>query len=128
MNRNWEDFAQAIILQAVDDYRKSRRRVRQKPDQKEAQAMIREVEQFFRSQWFRQLSDVDGSTILYNLRANLFRPPVAEISKEVRSVETSAGACGARAGTPAAVRVRNLTPQCGVAKIENAGVKQHDST
>ena len=68
MNRNWEDFAQAIIQQAVDDYRKSRRRVRQKPDQKEAQAMIREVEQFFRSNWFRQLSDVDGSTILYNLR------------------------------------------------------------
>ena len=68
MNRNWEDFAQAIILQAVDDYRKSRRRVRQKPDQKEAQAMIREVEQFFRSRWFRQLSDVDGRTILYNLR------------------------------------------------------------
>ncbi len=89
MNRNWEDFAQAIILQAVDDYRKCRRRVRQKPDQKEAQAMIREVEKFFRSRWFRQLSDVDGSTILYNLRANLFRPPVAEISKEVRSAETS---------------------------------------
>ena len=43
MNRNWEDLANAIILQAVDDYRKCRRRVRQQPDQKEAQAMIREI-------------------------------------------------------------------------------------
>ena len=53
----WENLAQAIILQAVDDYRKCRRLVRQKPDQKEAQKMIREVEQFLCSRWFSQLAD-----------------------------------------------------------------------
>ena len=68
MQKNWEDLANAIILQAVDDYRKCRRRVRHWPDQKEAQAMIREVEQFFRSRWFCQLADVDGIKILEELK------------------------------------------------------------
>ena len=36
------------------------------------------------------------------------------------STETSAGACGARAGTPAAVRVRNLTVRWTVATIKFA--------
>ena len=68
MNRNWQDLANAIILQAVDDYRKCRRLVRRKPDQTEAQAMIREIEQFFRSRWFCQLADVDGIKIIEELK------------------------------------------------------------
>ena len=45
---------------------------------------------------------------------------MADASQEVRSTEASAGACGARDGTPSAVRVRNLAPQCGVAPTEVA--------
>ena len=52
MRWNWEDLANAIILQAVEDYRKARKRVRTRPDQKIAQATIREVERFFKSWWF----------------------------------------------------------------------------
>jgi len=68
MNENWEKLAQAIILQAVEDYRKCRRLVRRKPGQVEAQKMIREVEAFFRSRWFMQLSDTDGNQIIELLR------------------------------------------------------------
>ena len=68
MNENWEKLAQAIILQAVEDYRKCRRLVRRKPNQVEAQKMIREVEAFFRSRWFMQLSDADGTMILEQLK------------------------------------------------------------
>ncbi len=68
MQRNWEEFAQAIILQAVDDYRKARKRVRMLPDQKSAQATIREVERFFLSRWFAQLTDVDGEYLLRKLK------------------------------------------------------------
>ncbi len=68
MQRNWEDLAQAIIMQAVTDYRKARRRVRHFPDQKGAQATIREVERFFRSDWFAQLTDVDGEMLIKRLR------------------------------------------------------------
>ena len=68
MKENWEALAQAIILQAVEEYRKCRRLVRRKPGQIEAQKMIREVEAFFRSRWFMQLSDVDGNMILEGLK------------------------------------------------------------
>ena len=68
MNENWEKLAQAIILQAVEDYRKCRRLVRRKPGQVDAQKMIREVEYFFRSDWYKQLSDTDGKQIIELLR------------------------------------------------------------
>ena len=68
MQRNWEDLAQAIIMKAVEDYRKARRRVRHFPDQKGAQATIGEVEQFFRSRWFAQLTDIDGEMLIKRLR------------------------------------------------------------
>ena len=68
MNENWEKLAQAIILQAVEDYRKCRRLVRRKPGQVDAQKMIREVEYFFRSDWYKQLSDTDGNQIIEQLR------------------------------------------------------------
>lgn len=68
MRWNWEDLANAIILQAVEDYRKARKRVRTRPDQKIAQATIREVERFFKSWWFAQLTDVDGEMLLEKLQ------------------------------------------------------------
>ena len=68
MRWNWEDLANAIILQAVEDYRKARKRVRTPPDQKIAQATIREVERFFKSWWFAQLTDVDGEMLLEKLQ------------------------------------------------------------
>ena len=48
MKDNWEALADAIVLKAVDDYRKARRKVRRMPGQKGAQEMIREVERFVR--------------------------------------------------------------------------------
>lgn len=68
MQRCWEDLAQAIILQAVTDYRKARKRVRTMPDQKAAQATIREIERFFRSPYFARLTDVDGEYLLRKLK------------------------------------------------------------
>ena len=68
MQCNWKDLAIAVILQAVEDYRKARKRVRARPDQKIAQATIREVERFFKSWWFAQLTDVDGEMLLEKLR------------------------------------------------------------
>ena len=66
--RNWEDLANAIILEAVLDYRKARKKARNCPDDKEAQTRIREVERFLRSRWFAQLTDVDGEILLDKLK------------------------------------------------------------
>ena len=38
----WEDLANAVILQAIKDYRNARRRTRTKQSRKAAQEMIRE--------------------------------------------------------------------------------------
>ena len=68
MKRCWEDLAEAIIMQAVTAYRKARRRVLHFPDQKGAQATIKEVERCFRSWWFAQLTDIDGEMLIRKLR------------------------------------------------------------
>jgi len=100
----WENLANAIILQAVEDYRKCRRRVRRWPDQKEAQAMIREIEKFFHSRWFCQLADVDGIKILEQLK------------KEGEALTTASGGRLVRAE----VNRNKRAPLCGVAPIEVA--------
>ena len=68
MRDNWEALANAIVLKAVDDYRKARRKVHRMPGQKGAQEMIREVEKFFCSRWFMALTDTDGNVILEHLK------------------------------------------------------------
>ena len=67
----WEDLANAIILQAIRDYRYCRWLVRHKPDQKEAQAIIREVERFFGSCCYYQLTDIDGDRLLKALKGEI---------------------------------------------------------
>ena len=62
-----ERLANAIILQAAKDYRAARRKIRKKPDNREAQAEIASIRRFFLSQWFSALSDADGSYILRKL-------------------------------------------------------------
>ena len=68
MRENWEALVKAIIMKAVNDYRKARKQLREEPDNEKLLNTIHEVERFFRSKWFRKLSGVDGRMILYNLR------------------------------------------------------------
>ncbi len=62
--RNYEELANAIILQAVKDYRTALK----KPDSWAAYKTEREIERFFRSGWFTELTDVDPKVILDGLR------------------------------------------------------------
>ena len=74
MQRIWEDFANAIILQAVEDYRRARRRIRLFPDKRqEILARMREVENFIGSWWYYQLTDVDGATLMAELKQEVVR-------------------------------------------------------
>ena len=69
MNYLWEELANAIVLQAVRDYRNARRRIRRYARAKKSRATVRECERFFRSGWFRQLTDLDGEELLKDLRS-----------------------------------------------------------
>ena len=68
MIENYEKLANAIILQAVKDYRAAKKKLKKQPTNKDAEIMIKDTERFFRSDWFTALTDVDGEVILRKLQ------------------------------------------------------------
>ena len=68
MNELYEKLATAIILQAVEDWRKSVKALKKRPHFTEAMMMKDECEQFFLSEWFGVLTSVDGNMILRKLK------------------------------------------------------------
>lgn len=81
-NEQWSGLANAIILQAVSDYRSAVRMLKKQPktgmkekyyylfklNQSYAAIKISEVETFFRSAWFKKLTDCEGEKILQKLK------------------------------------------------------------
>lgn len=59
----YKEFANAIILQAVKDYRKAL-----KYDER---GRKREIEKFFRSSWFSVLTNISGEILIQKLRAEV---------------------------------------------------------
>ena len=55
-DKNYEDLANAIIIQAVKDYRGT-----QSPQ------VRNEIKRFFKSQWFSMLTNVDGDMFIKKL-------------------------------------------------------------
>ena len=55
-DKNYEDRANAIIIQAVKDYRRT-----QSPQ------VRNEIKRFFKSQWFSMLTNVDGDMLIKKL-------------------------------------------------------------
>lgn len=64
LSRNYEELANAIVMQAVKDYRAALK----KPESRAAVSMQREVERFFRSVWFSELTIIDPKFILEGLK------------------------------------------------------------
>ncbi len=67
----YRDLANAVILQAVQDWRSASGTLKRNPRNAKAKSKLAECEQFFLSEWFKTLSDVDGKTILDRLREGL---------------------------------------------------------
>ena len=68
MEDGWELLIQAVVLQAAEDYRLARLVLRRRPDRETARLIIRDVERFFRSEWFTRITGLDGRTILEKLK------------------------------------------------------------
>lgn len=64
----YEKLANAVILQAVKDYRYALKRVKMNPRNKAAMSDAMECERFFRSGWFSTLTTVDGEFLINKLR------------------------------------------------------------
>ena len=61
----FERLAQAIILQAAKDYRGGLKRYKRTGRENDD---VRRGERFFKSDWFKMLSGVDGEYIIKKLR------------------------------------------------------------
>ena len=55
-DKNYEELANAIIIQAVKDYRRT-----QSPQ------VRNEIKRFFKSKWFSMLTNVDGDMLIKKL-------------------------------------------------------------
>ncbi len=64
---NCEKLANAIILQAVKDFRPAYRRLKKYPNDNSAQRTVREITNFFCSQYFQSLTTLDGPALLHQI-------------------------------------------------------------
>ncbi len=63
----WEDLANAIVAQAVDDYLAAHNTLQKFPGNYKAMMTQKEVLEFLRSNWYKELTSVDSSIIIQHL-------------------------------------------------------------
>ena len=68
MTDPYENLVNAIVLQAVKDYRDALKRLKKKPSNQATLSDTMEGEYFFRSGWDAALTNVDGEYLIYKLR------------------------------------------------------------
>ena len=68
MTDPYENLVNAIVLQAVKDYRDALKRLKKKPSNQATLSDTMECEYFFRSGWYAALTNVDGEYLIYKLR------------------------------------------------------------
>lgn len=63
-----ETLINAVILSAVEDYRAALKQYRQNPNNKDAAWNIDSIERFFRSEWFKFLTNINGERLIDDLK------------------------------------------------------------
>ena len=67
MDESYQNLANAIILQAVKDFRAAYRRLKRFPNDRAAGSEVRDITKFFCSQYFEALSTLDGPALLQKI-------------------------------------------------------------
>ena len=67
----YERLANAIVIQAADDYRIALKKIKAHPKNREAIAEALEIEKFFRPGWYSQLTSVDGEYLIRRLQEEI---------------------------------------------------------
>ena len=67
----YESLCLAIVEQSVRDYKKALE-AEMKCEDLNARRLIRELETFFKSDWFEHLSSLDGRLLIKNVRKIMF--------------------------------------------------------
>ncbi len=67
----YESLANAIIVQAVKDYREALQRLDRHPEKNDYNAEVKSLERFFCSGWYQILTDLDGNLLMRKVREKL---------------------------------------------------------
>lgn len=67
----YTELANAIVIQAAKDYRKALKTLKRYPRYEPAKAVVAEVEEFFRSEWYRTLTSVDAEMLMRKIRREI---------------------------------------------------------
>lgn len=67
----YERLANAVILQAVTDYRVALKKIKTYPINKDAVSEALSIERFFRSGWYSMLTSVDGEYMIRMLQGEI---------------------------------------------------------
>lgn len=64
----YEAMANAIVLEAVKDYREALKQLKRNRRYRDAIIMKEECETFFQSEWFQVLTKIDGAALMLQLQ------------------------------------------------------------
>lgn len=80
----YERLGNAVVMQAVKNWRSSTRKLKRNPDNYEAKRLKKECEKFFLSQCFNMYTNLDGRALLEMLNRP---PPIIYIRKDKRMMQ-----------------------------------------
>ena len=70
----YEEIANAIVIQACNDYKKAYKQSLHKSGiVGEADEELAKLEEFFRSDWYKQLTEVDGEYLMERIRNDVLK-------------------------------------------------------
>lgn len=69
----YEELALAIVKQAALDYKKALKVLANHPDNGSARYTKRKIERFFRSKWFKCLTDIDGLWLIKSMKEEFLK-------------------------------------------------------
>ena len=92
----YERLANAVILQAVTDYRVALKKIKANPRNRDAINEALQIEKFFRSGWYDVLTSVDGEYLIKRLQKEIrqsstIRGRNYKTKSEVEYEQTSTG-------------------------------------
>lgn len=69
----YESLANAIIVQAVKDFKDAFDYYKAHPEKKEYEDDVRDLEWFFRSNWYQLLTSLDGEVLMAYIKKGVHR-------------------------------------------------------
>lgn len=87
----YENLANAIILQAVKDYKKALRQLEGNSRNQEARHDKARLEKFFCSQWYGILTDLDPERLMTGVKENVRHEMAERRKKKAENLRRKAG-------------------------------------